>query len=343
MKNTLLKKGLVLGIIALFIGLAFIPSFNAVSISMLENHPPYIPSNPYPDGPPVDIDVILSWDGGDPDSDDTVTYFVYFDYPHNPPEIIGPYPANQTRIEYDPEGLIYVKNYFWYVIARDNHGLQTVGPIWSFTTIYPNNPPDKPSIKGKLHVEASKTYSYKFKATDPDGDDVRYLINWNDGNIEWTDYYPSEVEIIVNHTFDKTRVATIQARANDTHGALGPWGTIQWSKADKEEDCDCQSNGKTHLADKILNRLEKNEVLSSEINSIKPIDKEDICKTFYLFYWLHYQLVQLYEEKAIENSNNWFLYRLYHNLYLLHMKQKDIPLLFGELFFNCNYNNYNFP
>ena len=33
MKNTLFKKGLVVGIIILFIGLAFIPTYNAVSIS----------------------------------------------------------------------------------------------------------------------------------------------------------------------------------------------------------------------------------------------------------------------------------------------------------------------
>jgi len=33
MKNTLFKKGVVVGIIILFIGLAFIPSFNAISIS----------------------------------------------------------------------------------------------------------------------------------------------------------------------------------------------------------------------------------------------------------------------------------------------------------------------
>ena len=37
MKNTLLRKGLVVGIIALFIGLAFIPNFNAISVQKFVN------------------------------------------------------------------------------------------------------------------------------------------------------------------------------------------------------------------------------------------------------------------------------------------------------------------
>jgi len=37
--------------------------------------------------------------------------------------------------------------------------------------------------------------------------------------------------------------------------------------SDIEKDCGCQSNGKTHLAEKILNRLEKNEILSNDITT----------------------------------------------------------------------------
>ena len=226
MKKTLLKKGLVVGIIALFIGLAFIPSFNAESISMLENHPPYIPCNPYPDGPPVELDVILSWDGGDPDPEDTVTYFVYFDWPHNPPEVIGPYPANQTRIEYDPGELIYYKEYCWHVVAEDNHGLQTEGPIWSFTTIYPNQPPSKPSIDGPQTVSPG-TYEWTFRATDPDGDNLTYEIQWGDYTSEkWIGPYASGENVKRSHIY--THYATVQiiARANDTHGLTGEWGTL---------------------------------------------------------------------------------------------------------------------
>ena len=99
-----------------------------------------------------------------------------------------------------------------------------------------NNPPEAPTIKGKYHIDKpGEPYSYKFKAIDPDNDDVRYYINWDDGYFEWTDYYPSGKEIIVNHTYAKMGAACISARANDTEGALGPWGYLEWSKEGNTE------------------------------------------------------------------------------------------------------------
>ena len=337
-----LKKILILGIIALFVGLAFIPSFNAVSISMLDNQPPYVPSNPYPDGPPVDIDVILSWDGGDPDIGDTVTYYVSVDT--FPPATVGPYPANQTRIEYDPDGLIYVKEYYWHVVAIDNHGLQTEGPVWSFTTIYPNYPPEAPTVKGKIMVELGKTYDYKFKATDADGDDIRYYIHWDDGYTQWTDYYPSGEEIIVNHTWEVQGTFLVMARANDTHGALGPWGTIQWSKADNEEDCDCQSNGKTHLAEKLLTRLEKNEVLSDVIKSINTDDDKPICvfleKLCYNLYNFFFKFID-WADKLIEQFPN--LEPLFRNIVLSYyaiISGLQMSILILGAAFHCDWEPY---
>jgi len=97
-------------------------------------------------------------------------------------------------------------------------------------SILENHPPDKPTIKGKIMIEPGTTYDYKFKATDPDGDNIRYYIHWDDGYTQWTDYYPSGEEIIVNHTWKMVGVFYIKARANDTHGALGPWGYIKISK-----------------------------------------------------------------------------------------------------------------
>ena len=47
---------------------------------------------------------------------------------------------------------------------------------------------------------------------------------------------------------------------------------------DIEEDCfECQSDGKTHLAEKIINRLEKNELFTDVINQYNQGDDRPIC------------------------------------------------------------------
>jgi hypothetical protein len=49
---------------------------------------------------------------------------------------------------------------------------------------------------------------------------------------------------------------------------------------DNKDDCiECQSNRMAHLAGKILNSLEKNEVLSKIIDSNNPDDDRPICET----------------------------------------------------------------
>jgi hypothetical protein len=90
-----------------------------------------------------------------------------------------------------------------------------------------NHPPDKPIIKGPK-VMGPWTYNWTFNATDSDGDNVSYQIDWGDGTItNWTDWYPSGVEIIRSHSYIIINPSPpIKARANDTYGAIGDWGEI---------------------------------------------------------------------------------------------------------------------
>jgi hypothetical protein len=97
------------------------------------NQPPHEPADPWPaDGaldrlPPV----TLAWTGGDPDGD-AVTYDVYLNAGEAPP---------QTRVcddaaspACDPGTLLSDTVYSWQVVARDQHGAITSGPVWSFHT-----------------------------------------------------------------------------------------------------------------------------------------------------------------------------------------------------------------
>lgn len=103
-----------------------------------ENNPPETPSSPSPTNTATGVDVndYLSWDGGDPDTDDQVYYKIHFDT-STPPQYrttIGPFPATQTRITYDPGTMEYDAKYYWQIIASDNHDATKSSSIWQFTT-----------------------------------------------------------------------------------------------------------------------------------------------------------------------------------------------------------------
>ena len=65
-------------------------------------------------------------------------------------------------------------------------------------------------------------------ATDPDGDDIWYFIEWGDGFCEdWIGPYSSGQDVIVSHTWDEQGEFTISAKAKDIFDAEGEWGTLE--------------------------------------------------------------------------------------------------------------------
>jgi hypothetical protein len=98
----------------------------------LNDNPPYTASNSTPTNgdTTASITTNLIWSGGDPDSDDTVRYDVYFGTSQSPPKVS----SNQSASSYTPETLVYNTSYYWKIISWDNHGVSTSGPLWQFTT-----------------------------------------------------------------------------------------------------------------------------------------------------------------------------------------------------------------
>ncbi len=63
-------------------------------------------------------------------------------------------------------------------------------------------------------------YTYTFKASDPNGDNVSYFVDWGDDtSTGWTEYVPSGTMVSLNHTWSKRGKYTIRAKAQDIHGA----------------------------------------------------------------------------------------------------------------------------
>jgi hypothetical protein len=88
-------------------------------------------------------------------------------------------------------------------------------------------PPGKPTIVGPSNGEAGQTLIYTFNAIDPQGDDVRFHINWGDGTTGITTYVAPGSDKTVSHKWDTVDEYTIEAYAEDDWGNCGPSETFK--------------------------------------------------------------------------------------------------------------------
>jgi PKD repeat protein len=181
-----------------------------------QNQPPYEPSNPSPpDGATnVSLNGSLSWTGGDPDVNDTVTYDVYFGKTTPPPKVM----TNQSGTNYDLPTLSYDTRYYWKIIAWDDHGASTSGPVWSFTTIAaPDTPPYTPSdpVPANGSSGVSVFTDLQWTGGDPDaGDTVTYDVYFGAAN-------PPEL-IVSNQTETSYDPGTL------ANGTTYYWRIVSW-------------------------------------------------------------------------------------------------------------------
>jgi hypothetical protein len=90
-----------------------------------------------------------------------------------------------------------------------------------------NNAPNKPSITGPRKGKAGMPYEYTFKSMDPDGDDVTYCVDWNDGSqFEYIGPYPSDFETSAINIWYTQKTYTIMVKTIDIHGAESDWSTL---------------------------------------------------------------------------------------------------------------------
>ncbi|MDP8206919.1 MAG: carboxypeptidase-like regulatory domain-containing protein [Candidatus Electryonea clarkiae] len=105
-------------------------SFSTVSITNLA---PSTPANPTPADLDTGVDsgrpVVIQWYCSDPEND-TILYDIYFGQQSNPPLLVtGCGDTSYFRLS------IYAGDYYyWRIIAKDNHGNESIGPVWMFGT-----------------------------------------------------------------------------------------------------------------------------------------------------------------------------------------------------------------
>ena len=187
------------------------------SFTTEENQPPNTPSNPDPPDGATDISVekLLRWTGGDPNQGDVVVYDVYFGTSSPPPKVAD----NIAMSTYDPGTMELGTTYYWQIVSEDSEGLTTDGPIWSFITeLEPNAPPSAPDIYGPPIGPPGVELCWAFVSYDQDENDIKYLIDWGDGDSIKTDFYPNGRAAEACHTYEGEGTYTIKAIAEDEKG-----------------------------------------------------------------------------------------------------------------------------
>jgi hypothetical protein len=96
-----------------------------------------------------------------------------------------------------------------------------------YAKIIVNNKPDNPVIDGLIKGKPGKSYTYGFNATDPEGDNISYYIDWGDNTTTgWVGPYLSGDKITQSHTWSTKGTYTIKAKAKDSNGAESGWGEL---------------------------------------------------------------------------------------------------------------------
>jgi len=89
---------------------------------------------------------------------------------------------------------------------------------WSALTVTISNPPTIPVVEGPIQGKPGVEICFTFHSTDPDGDDVMYIIDWGDGITNETDYYPCDVPVEICHTWNNKGCYPFIGIAKDIHG-----------------------------------------------------------------------------------------------------------------------------
>jgi hypothetical protein len=85
-------------------------------------------------------------------------------------------------------------------------------------------PPLKPTINGPTTGTVNNEYPYKSSTTDPDGDQVYYLWDWDDGTpLSWTGPYNSGQNVTASHIWSAKGTYSVKVKAKDITNAESPW------------------------------------------------------------------------------------------------------------------------
>ena len=192
----------------------------SVTVSRI-NDPPDAPTIDGPTSGEPQVEYDFTFVTSDPEEDDIWYKIDWGD--GNVTDWIGPYENEQviTRSHsWSENGIYQIK-----AKAKDS---QTESP-WS--NPHPikigNYAPDAPTIDGPPSGKPGKEYEFTLNSTDPDGDDIKYFIDWGDNTTDETGFNASGTDVKVKHTWSERGDYTIKAKAIDVNDAESELSTLE--------------------------------------------------------------------------------------------------------------------
>jgi len=181
-------------------------------------HTSLSPSVPELNGPVTGIEretLEFTLSSTDPEEDDVYYYVDWGD--NSTSEWIGPYLS----------GEVVTVSHIWeipdtYEIkakAMDTHYAESEWSEPHIITIAPNQRPERVEINGPVWGFGGTEYEFSFVTTDPDGHDLVYRVDWDDGNNEeWLGPYSSGESFTLSHSWKVKGTYWIKSWAKDTIG-----------------------------------------------------------------------------------------------------------------------------
>jgi len=244
MHKSLFKKGLVVGIIFLFIGISVISSTGKINIAISKTR-----------GNDGSLLGYVNDTSRNPIEGALVRVHFHETYEEDISDEDGYYHVTNIPICYCMKNANSSKDGYkseWVLLSIAENTTH------DFILTSGNNPPNIPDGDGPLRPKIGLDCNYIFYTTDPDGDNVSYYIDWGDGNVtDWIGPFASGDNCIVSHTWTEKGTYILRSKAKDhPFEDESDWLEViikvpPKSKpnaisitSDNKEDCiECQSNG----------------------------------------------------------------------------------------------------